>query len=812
MIAIDTLTIQHFRGIRDLTLNLAGKNLVVWGPNGTGKSGVIDAIDFLLSGEVSRLAGAGSGELSLARHGAHVDADVGQARVEAVVRLTEGGAPVTVGRWVKSPQEIQCSDPAAFPTLQRVFSLADKRQHLLTRRDILRFIAVTPGDRAKQIEELLDLGDVGTARRELRTVANELATAAEQAAKAVTNERARAVMAIGAASPETVLAQVNAQRGVLGLGALAELEPGKILSGTDAELPSARIPGRTLPTDLARLSELARAFESTVVGDRYQTLRVLLDEISTDTARTALAQARLIEEGIALQGDSSLCPLCDAKWDDAAALSAHLQTKLRLVEEVQALNSRLEASASSLDALLRPLASVLEVMAPALSGSNNEHAPAVVLLGTQIRSLLTALPLLTRRFELAPLPPILIDREELIAFVTRLVRSVPDAPADPAAQRHRARELLTRFDERLTSLRTEEVNARRAQAARHAARSLYDAFVAARDAALNALYESVRDRFVTLYQSLHESETTGFTAALSPTATGMRFEVDFFERGSFPPTAVHSEGHQDSMGLCLFLALAEKLAGGAPPILLLDDVVMSVDHEHRRDVCHLLREQFAATQLVITTHDRTWASQLKALKVVENQNLVEFPSWTIESGPATAVGRDLWASIEAHIASADVPSAAAALRRGCEEFFESACDGLRAKVGYRSNYRWEFGDWVPSAMERYKELLARARSSARSWSDEARLAQMDEIESIRKQVWARVWDEAWAINPNVHFNQWVALSPPEFESVAQAYRDLMALFRCANCNGLLEVAYAEDQPAQLSCRCGQQSWNLRMQV
>jgi len=37
--------IEEFRGIRDLNLDLADKNFGVCGPNGTGKSGVVDAID-----------------------------------------------------------------------------------------------------------------------------------------------------------------------------------------------------------------------------------------------------------------------------------------------------------------------------------------------------------------------------------------------------------------------------------------------------------------------------------------------------------------------------------------------------------------------------------------------------------------------------------------------------------------------------------------------------------------------------------------------------------------------------------------------
>ena len=72
MIRIEKIRIQEFRGIRDLSLELKGNNFAACGPNGTGKSGIVDAIEFALAGNLSRLAGAGTGGLSVKAHGPHV--------------------------------------------------------------------------------------------------------------------------------------------------------------------------------------------------------------------------------------------------------------------------------------------------------------------------------------------------------------------------------------------------------------------------------------------------------------------------------------------------------------------------------------------------------------------------------------------------------------------------------------------------------------------------------------------------------------------------------------------------------------------
>jgi DNA repair exonuclease SbcCD ATPase subunit len=73
MIKLIEVYIEEFRGIKKLTLHPKGENFVIHGPNGSGKSGVVDAIDFGLTGDISRLAGKGTRSLSLKAHGPHVD-------------------------------------------------------------------------------------------------------------------------------------------------------------------------------------------------------------------------------------------------------------------------------------------------------------------------------------------------------------------------------------------------------------------------------------------------------------------------------------------------------------------------------------------------------------------------------------------------------------------------------------------------------------------------------------------------------------------------------------------------------------------
>lgn len=69
MIKLETAHIEEMRGIRKLNLDFSKHNFAISGPNGYGKSGVVDAMEFGLTGDISRLRGRGTNGLSVTEHG-----------------------------------------------------------------------------------------------------------------------------------------------------------------------------------------------------------------------------------------------------------------------------------------------------------------------------------------------------------------------------------------------------------------------------------------------------------------------------------------------------------------------------------------------------------------------------------------------------------------------------------------------------------------------------------------------------------------------------------------------------------------------
>lgn len=75
------------------------------------------------------------------------------------------------------------------------------------------------------------------------------------------------------------------------------------------------------------------------------------------------------------------------------------------------------------------------------------------------------------------------------------------------------------------------------------------------------------------------------------------------------PRLTLSEGYRNSLGLCIFLAVAKRDADKDRPIIL-DDIVVSLDRNHRGMIAHLLEKDLSERQVVILTHDRDWYTEL----------------------------------------------------------------------------------------------------------------------------------------------------------------------------------------------------------
>ena len=239
-----------------------------------------------------------------------------------------------------------------------------------------------------------------------------------------------------------------------------------------------------------------------------------------------------------------------------------------------------------------------------------------------------------------------------------------------------------------------------------AANQANDAFCQAREKAVQTVLDQIADKVLDYYKKLHnidgdaeKSECTGLTLKTTPRAAagGLKLAIQFLGLADFcDPRAFLSEGHLDSLGLCLYLATVRTFN---PPgtMLVLDDVLTSIDKDHRHRVAELLLEEFVDFQLVLTTHDEHWFGILQSMAQARGDqgkwSFKRITRWTVERGPESATFESTWTYIEANLTEDCYRELGGPLRLVLEDFLKRVAEKLEIKVRYKSDAKYTSGDF-----------------------------------------------------------------------------------------------------------------------
>lgn len=822
MIRIESIEIEEFRGIKKMMLPLNRDNFGICGPNGTGKSGIVDAIEFALTGDITRLSGSGSEGLTVKAHAPHVDARKEPER--SFVRIT-AFAPslnkkITIERRVSAPA-VPIIEPNDSKVIALVSQLGSHPEFALSRREIVKYVITPAGQRAKDVQSLLRLEQIEKVRLALQKIAND---EKKDAQTAVTeDERAKKDLllhlSIATLSKADLLQAINARRTTLQLQTLADLEANTslkegVVSVGDTGKPKSKIIKAVALTDLASLNDnLASVGSTPLVKARADALAIISNLTNDAEALRAFRTQVLVQQGLKLV-DDDLCPLCDVAWQKAE-LEAHLQEKLakasKTAEQLQVLEDTLQSVIDNLSDITNAVGKAVAacgLLDPKIDtqiflefAEKCTAAHATLSQVCSEPSLIEAAAFLLSESETD-----WSTSKELSDALSEMKAALDKLP-DPSKEEE-ARDFLIIAQERYD--RCKATRARKDETAARSALSLKvsETYGSTSKAVLEGIYDKVEKDFSDCYRIINHDDEGKFDGKLTPSVGKLAFDVDFYGRGKFPPGAYHSEGHQDSMGLCLYLALVRHTLGDSFTFAVLDDVLMSVDAGHRREVCTLLKTKFPKTQFILTTHDPVW------LKFMKTENLIQgsviFGGWSVDSGPQVWKDSDAWQQIADHLAKNDVPAAASVLRRYLEYTATVLADKLRAPVEFHGNGSYDLGDLLPSVIRTWRAHLKAAKEAAKSWGADTKALEAREADAAAKAAKTNV--EQWMINKAVHFNEWANLQKTEFEVVVAAYRALLDSMRCDNsaCKEDFYISPPKGPKEALRCGCGQTNLNLNL--
>ena len=445
MIKVEKIRIEEFRGIRDLTLELNGKNFAVCGPNGTGKSGIVDALEFAFTGNVSRLSGEGMGNVSVKEHAPHVNSRNSPEKARVIITFkipSLNNKEVVLERTVKNP-----SVPKITPSSPEIMSILDQfdghPEFVLSRREIIRYVISKPGNRSEEVQALLRLDSIGELRSNLKTILNSYDKEAKdfKRVQAQASESLSQALGITALVKDKALEAVNAKRTVLGLVPLSDLTATTALNdGLETNSKSStppKINKISTTEDLKICSEVLQKIAAEELINECTDIKIQLVELSSNPIVTErVSRDKFLQNAVDFI-TADVCPVCDTKWD-AQTLKGVIQAKLKKFEEVTKIRSGLEKRLVSVISSIEDVESsivAVEKLAKVLTTDRTvELSNYRTILLSRKKSLKDFLPMADTISAIAEVSNIPDNILEIIETIRKAVTAMPELTQQESAQ------------------------------------------------------------------------------------------------------------------------------------------------------------------------------------------------------------------------------------------------------------------------------------------------------------------------------------------------------------------------------------------
>jgi recombinational DNA repair ATPase RecF len=591
---LKSLSVTAFRGASTtfaLPFEKGRKLTLVYGENGTGKTTICDAFEFLAHERVSSLDGYGLGK-ALEKYWPTAGKSANDLSIALETSAGTCSAKIVNKKVVVAPADLR-------PKIE-----------LLRRQQILHLIQAQPKERYDAIKRFIDISAFEASEEALR-----------QQGKTLADERSRAQQAEDQSLQEL-------QGFYEAAGSPAGLNPVTWAKQKLADSTS------DLDGDILAIGKLRSAFDTLkAFPERVESRqKALADATKTlANAESALAAAAatvsdgaagtlaVLEAGsqyLQSHSDATECPLCLSK-ENAAGLANHVASRLANLGALRTATAKRQqcvgAVTTAQAAVTQLDADYVKAIATYTTVKDGHKWKAKVKLPTdappvQLASL--AAWLAAEETTVQTWPAVEAEWRDEKKF-TATLKTASDRYEANLVKRTELDLLLPKLDEALKIC------------------------VEQRQAFTSTIIGGIAQEVGKLYEKVHPGE--GLDAIALPLDPNKRASIELeakFSGKEVPPQAYFSQSHLDTLGLCIFLALAARDRPDET-ILILDDVLGSVDEPHVERIVGMIYEiskNFRHT--IVATHYRPWRERFRwgALKPGQPCQFVELSGWDIADG------------------------------------------------------------------------------------------------------------------------------------------------------------------------------------
>ena len=764
---IDKLQVVGFRGATkplEIRFDTGRPVTLIFGENGTGKSTIVDAFDFACNGNYGSLA-----DRSFSGQKKTYVPSAGQPANAVSVRLASGTNTWTATLHRTGPVTSGTGRPDA---------------RILRRSRVLKLINAQAKERFEQLRGFIAVAGIEKSETALRAAIRDVdsdlhaAIAAEEQARQSlyqlwTAEGTPGTDALGWAKSEcaqdlSALKSVVAEAQVL-LDAIRDAET--CIEALDTSTATKDEANRTLETAQEALEE-----EETTGGEQNGDLVTLLEAA---------------KEFVATHQRAESCPVCEQSVDARELVKKlrkrliSLQSLADLVSAAQEAKMRL-TSAESVWAQSRKTACLnAEQLALTVKQSMAAFKPELTAVDWGTLSTLEAHDTVSSEVETEARSLILKATLLRVAIEQRKEASQKSINQQNAIKGH------------LHTLSTNQKSKLCLNAVLAKLKSLLEVVDSRRKGYIDGILAAVSRDVEKLYEKMHPGEGIGkIRLFMKDKAIGsLDMDGNFHGKTGVPFQAYYSDSHLDTLGICVFLALALRFKTDST-IVILDDVVTSVDNVHLDRFMTLLHEQASKfNQLIVTTHYRPWRDRYRYAKgPTANVQVLDLRRWSYESGIQTDEMKTFVKEVEDCLCVSPIDRQAIASKAGIQ--LENLLDFLtlnyRCKLPRQADPNYTLGTlWSGVSSKLAKQLKTRNRP----------LGGGDKVNTELKPIMDELMEKTWIRNSEgCHFRV-VPSEVPDTE-IEEFGNKVVKLSKLIVCEGCGSFPTRRPSGSYWECRCG----------
>jgi hypothetical protein len=591
---VNSLELCWFRGASSkATLECNHSNIVIYGLNGSGKSSFVDSIEYLIDGKIEHLRHEYSGR----KQEKSIRNTLMPSGTDSIIELTSNKGSIKMEIKSNGATKI-CYDP---PSFKEEFNKLTLEKYVLRQDQLSNFIHKPKGEKYSVLLPLLGLGDYDQTEKNIETLIKTIRE------KSQLKNVERKYESMNIKIEQKFISTENKEISMV-LDRLSDKyeyknKKGNLTQDFSGIYKKVKYKIEQIQPEYIRYNILSKIYNEKL-DDKYAAM--LFDSQKLEGESTVLIESKLeileetdkyISKLSTPAEEEVICPACGQTLK-ISDFKQHVDEELKKLKNMRSLKNKYLLSKKEFqDAYSRFNKTIDDE-----SIKDWLRLPENKIFDNYLNAL--------KIIDASKLEQkdIITINDKLPKFLSELAVKISNAP--PSIQELQNDEETIKLGMQIPSLFYLKIYSQNVTNVLQVLTKCQEKLHEEMQAKATQRLSSISSKIQELWSKLHPNELIKNIQLYLPINTDEAIDISLEFYGVFheSPRIALSEGHRNSLGLCIFLALALQIEDS---FIILDDIVSSIDRQHRVFVIDILQNDLKEKQIILFTHDREWFTELR---------------------------------------------------------------------------------------------------------------------------------------------------------------------------------------------------------